>query len=469
MSTGPPRPGRRAAVRRGPRSDLTLAAAVMVVVLAALAVLATRAGPPGGTVSRPVSGAPVTHTLLGCPRGQGDSTLLRLTAAPLPDLGSGGSVRQGEPGTDLRPVRVERGAPVSLTPSRPSRVVDADGDLAAGLAGVRSDRTGTASAQAACVPPSADWWFTGAGASLDHTAELVLVNVDPGPAVVDVRLLGPDGDIDAVGTRGVTIGPGEERRLPLTDVAPTAAELAVGVHATRGRVVAFTSDAFASRAGRPPGLDWLPATVRPSRTLRLDGLPPADRRTLVVGNPSDLEALVTVEVAGAAGSFAPTGVDRLAVAPGTVQTVDLTKAVDTDEPVALRLRSRVPVVATVRSQVPGDTAYAASATPLDGPAAAPAGPASTVVLTAGALGGRAAVTAYDGRGTAVGDTELTLPPLATAAWSPPKRAAYVVVRPAAEAGAVHGAVTSTERGLAVFPLTSLAVRVEEPAVRPALR
>lgn len=469
MNPVPPVPGRRIAVRTGGRLGRSLTAAVLLVVLAVLCLLAVRPADVVGPLARAATGAAVTHTLLGCPGGAGDATALDLTAVALPGLGIEGTVRQAEPRAEPRAVRLDRGTPVSLPHAGSARVVEGDGGLAAGLFAVRTDRSRGATALAPCAAPSADWWFTGAGASLDHTGELVLANLDPGPAVVDVRLLGSDGEVQSVGTRGMTLAPGEERRIPLTDVAPTAEELTVGVHASRGRVVGFVSDAFAERAGRP-GLEWLPAAVGPSRTVRLAGLPSgAERRTLVVANPGDREAVVSVEVAGATGAFAPAGVEQLSVPPASVQTVDLTKALDTDEPVAVRLRSPMPVLATVRSGVPADSAYAATVSPLDGPAAAPAGPGSTVVLTAGPLGGRATVTAYDDRGDTVADKDLTIPPRASGSWRPPRRAAYVLVRPADEPGPVHGAVSYTDRGLATFPLSALSLRVQEPVVQPALR
>ena len=62
--------------------------------------------------------------------------------------------------------------------------VDAEGEAAAGLFGFRTDTSSGAGAVSACVAPRNSWWFTGLGADLDHSSQLVLTNLDPGPAVV---------------------------------------------------------------------------------------------------------------------------------------------------------------------------------------------------------------------------------------------------------------------------------------------
>ena len=75
---------------------------------------------------------------------------------------------------------------------------------------------------------------------------------------------------------------------------------------------------------------------------------------LLVANPSDLEAVVEVRVAGRSGAFAPEGLEPITVAPGTIEQLDLSDVLPKKEAVALRLRSRVPVVASVRVTDGGD-------------------------------------------------------------------------------------------------------------------
>ena len=89
--------------------------------------------------------------------------------------------------------------------------------------------------------------------------------------------------------------------------------------------------------GPPAGCTW-----RGSRAA-------ARGRTLLVANPSTLEAAVDVGVSGASGTFTPTGLAPVTVAPGTIKSVDVSRVVPAGEPSGIRLRSRVPVVASLRS------------------------------------------------------------------------------------------------------------------------
>ena len=230
------RGGRRAAAPRRFRGDRTTVAAGALVLLAALAVVLTR-GPGPADLAGPDAGAVVDHTLLACPddptgrlKSRTDVGLAPVEG-PAGALGAGGSLEIGAGGETTK-TTLRRGETRSVD-SSPAPVLDASGAVAAGLFGFRSDRLGRASAVGGCVAPRADWWFTGAGAGIDHLSDLVMTNVDPGPAVVDIRVLGADGEIETIGTRGVTIAPGDTTRVALADVAPQNDDVVVWVQASR--------------------------------------------------------------------------------------------------------------------------------------------------------------------------------------------------------------------------------------------
>jgi hypothetical protein len=473
---------RRATERAGIRLDASVVAPVVVVLLAAAAVLLTLPpSTPGLTgTGATTAGALVDHTAFACPDqdpGKRVDAAVRLGLVPATagqQPSAGGSVRQGPVSSGGRPVDVARGRLVDV-PGTGGPAVDATGGAAAGLFGFRTDvEKDRTLGVTSCAAPRSQWWFTGAGAGLDHSSSLLLTNLDPGPAVVDIRVLGPDGRVDTVATTGLTIPPRSVKRIDLSSVAPQTDELALSVHAGRGRVVAAVTDAFSARPSEQPGQEWLAGTDLPSRTLRLAGLPAtADSSTLLVANPSDLEAVVDVQVAGRSGSFAPTGLDPITVAPGSVEQVDLGRLLPKKEAVALRLRSRVPVVASVRSTDGADQAYAEPVGPLVGPAVAPLvrGAGASVQLTAGAVATKVGVATYTASGKRVESHTLAVGATATQVWSPKRSADYVVVTPSAEgrAGTVHGAVVYSGSGLASVPLTALPLRVERPTVRPGLR
>lgn len=466
--------GRRVAQPRRFRGDRTAGLALALLLLATVAVVLTRSPTPAD-VAGTSTGAVVDRTVLACP----DDTTPRLSSStevglapvegPSGALGDDGELLVG-PADERTPTPLRRGATESVAGS-PAPVLDASGEVAAGLFGFQANRLGPASAVGACVAPRAEWWFAGGGAGLDHLSELVMTNVDPGPAVVDIRVHGADGEIETIGTRGVTIAPGETTRLALADAAPQNDEVVVHVQASRGRVAAAVSDRFAPKPAGPSGLEWLVAADQPDRHLRLSGLPgQADSRTLLVGNPTDREALVDLQVSGSRGSFVPTGFQTFSVPPGSVRSLDVTDLFAGKEATSLRVASQVPVVATVRSVQGSDASYAGPVVPLEDSAAVPVvdGSRTTIQLSAGARGGAARVTGYSRTGTATGEDEVTIDPAATTTWQPAKGTAYVVVAPVS--GTVFGAATyAGGSGIAATPLVSLPVRLELPGVVPAPR
>ena len=449
--------------------------AVLLVLLAGTAVVLTVAHTVAAPARVPgTTRALVARTDLGCPDGalaSGLDTGVDIGLAPAAGASAGGTVRRGPVGVPGTPTRLARGHLVEV-PTGGGPRVSAIGPAAPGLVGFRSDRSaGKRLALIGCDQPRARWWFTGAGAGLDHTSSLRLANLDPGPAVVDLRVLGPDGAVDEAGSRGIVVAPDSVKRIELADVAPQTDDLSLEVSAQRGRVVAAVGDARRPRAGAAAGSEWLPATDREARTLLLAGLPPrAERRTLLVANPSDLEAVVDVEVSGRSGRFTPSGLRPVTVAPGALGTVDLPRTVPRDEPVALRLRSRQPVLAAVRSEGKGDEAVAGPVRTLTGPASAPlvTGSRATVQLTAGDAEARVRVRSYGTQGRRLDGTTFSVPATATRGWSPEAGAAYVVVSPR-RGDTVSGAVTYAGDGLAAVSLTPLPLREQRPPVRPGLR
>lgn len=480
MST--PTPGRRVAARarRGP--DAATLASGLVVTLAGLLLVTGAVVSPEAERPRTASAVAVDEVAVACARSLEPGTTRAFTlAAPLPEADEPtGTLAAGPVGghapaspAAARGVLQELDVPGTDQPQDTGSafgVVAAEGAaFGRGTVQVDRGRPDTLAAQD-CGSPRARWWFTGAGAGLDHTSVLVLANLDPGPAVVDVLVHDDAGPVDSVGTRGLTVPAGQVLTLDLRDVAPQADELGVHVEASRGRVVAALADRFADGPGTEPGREWLPAQAEASRVVRLGPLPRrADRRTLVVANPADREALVEVGISTAGGTFAPTGLTQLRVPAGSVVTADLGAAVGR-ETVAVLLRSPVPVTATVRSTLGSDVSYAGAAPQLSGPAVAvlPDGLSGTLQLTAAEQGGTARVTAYSAGGKELAAAELQVDPAATLTWAPPARAGYLLVSPGE--GRLFGGVTlAGEAGLSQVVLHPLPTTRRRPAVLPVVR
>ncbi len=465
MSSSTPRNRRRAAARRRFRPTPSAVAALVLPLLAAAAVVAAGVRPAPPSTPPSAHGQPVTDVLTACPQGSARARILA-GSIPASTFGSSGRLRVRPVAGAVQAQPVTRGRLISLAAERNGTVLETTGAGAPGSFGVLLDPDhGTLSALR-CTPPRATWWFTGAGATLDHTSELVIANVDAGPAVVDVRVLGRNGPVDSVGTRGITVPPHSVHTVSLTDIAPQGEDLAVEVHASRGRVAAAVSDSYAAAAGATAGRDWLPDQQRPSRVLRVAATPGNNsKQTLLLANPSPLTALVGVRLQGRTGAFAPTEHAQVEIPPGSTRAVDLTKAAGRGT-AALLLHSRVPVLASVRSMSGGDTLHAGAVPTLEDPAAVAwtSGDHGRLLLTGGQLPSSATVAAYDQRGKQLDTTELRLTPRSTVTWKPPAGAVYLTVSP--EEGQVHGAVLVSGRGVAELPLVGLPMREARPVVRP---
>lgn len=474
MSDHPHRRGSRRAPKAARRSlpsppRGTAVSALATVVAAALLVLLSPSEP--GVRSAPptvATGSVVRDTTLGCPGlpevPEGLRTSYGTGLAPVEDLVPSDEGRVTTTPGDV--LSLPRGA-TSVAGGETSQglIVRGEGAAAPGLFAWRAD-TGPALAVSDCPSPRASWWFVGAGAALAHQSTLVLANLDTGPATVDLRILSPSGEVDLseTGGLGISVAAGGRVSLPLADLVPENDELSLWVHATRGRVVAALSDRYAPNPTDAGGLAWTPAQTVPARVVRLAGVPlRAKSRTLLVANPSPLEAVVTIEVAGRSGRFVPADVDALSIAPGGVQAVDLS-AVLRGQPYAVRLRAERPIVAAMRSVLRGgDVTYSGVALPLTGPAAFPAIGKTMVQVTAGRATARAELTAYSESGQVVGQTRLAMAQHAIGTWKVPAKAAYVVAVPVQ--GRVFGAVLYDAS--AAVPLRDLPISLRIPWVRPA--
>ncbi len=173
------------------RAPAVLAVLAPLVALALVLTVPKTAAPPDGTgaPTRSVT-EPVARSTVACPPAPpvGRATRVAVVAGAVP--GAVAAV----------PARTGRGTVLTRT-----------GGEARGTFAARVDRGGDTLAVLACRQPAAQWWFAGAGGDLDHSSVLHLVNVDSGPAVVDVRLHGATGSVDLAGTRGLTLAPRDVR------------------------------------------------------------------------------------------------------------------------------------------------------------------------------------------------------------------------------------------------------------------
>ncbi|MFC7403071.1 DUF5719 family protein [Citricoccus sp. GCM10030269] len=249
------------------------------------------------------------------------STLRQLTADP-----NGGSGADVEELTDSLPQDVQQGEPAAAgedgVPVREafSETIDAPGgdDGQASVVAVEpiggqaapADTVSVYSAAdgdlagldvSSCVTPAHEQWLSGINTSVGSTAVLVLSNPSASASTVDLSLYGAEGPVDAAGTSGIVLAPGQTQSFVLGGMAPDEDHLAVRVSA-QGGAVGATVQQHRLFGITPGGVEIIQPTSAPSRTAVMPGL--------VVPTPEGTEKIVSqdgYEEAGPAVSIAAPG------------------------------------------------------------------------------------------------------------------------------------------------------------------
>ncbi|MEO5653161.1 MAG: DUF5719 family protein [Marmoricola sp.] len=403
-------------------------ALLAVLVTAAALVLAGRAGVPAKVA--PGVGAPqqVGRTLV-CPGGLPGSTVQSGGSAL--DAGRGGRVEV---------------APLDPSGKTASEVVvppaEAEGVFANQVA-----RSGRWLALATCPEARAEWWFVGVGGSQAHSTTLLIANPRDGDAVIDVDVYGPKGLVETPGLRGLFVPAGTTKTFDLAEVAPAVGDLAVHVTTARGLVAVVAADSYARDLVGTPVREWVAPQPPAARSLLLTGLPrKPSQAILLVANAGEVEALAKIEVLGAEGTFDPPRDDTVRVPPGSVLAVPVTAIFD-GQPLALRISSAQRIVATVRSIVAGDEAYAGAAGAVaDGSAlGVPEGVEAELRVSATGAAGVVEVLSFDRTGKRLETKRVSVKQAATAGYSLPGGTRHIVLRSATQ-GLVAGVVVTVDRG-----------------------
>lgn len=428
---------------------LGLVAAVLIAGLGAATVSAPE--PTGAHVPQPV---PVTSASAVCPGVPADSTLA--TGGAGSATVTGGLL--GEPAVPL-----VLGAVDLPEPGDVPYVVSAQGAGAAGLVVTQATRTTTGTARGlavlACPAPGTSSWFVGGATTVGAMTELLLVNVEDAPALVDVRVWTVGGPADPRPGRGLVVPPNSRLVVPLDRLAPDRDGLALHVATTRGRTAA--SVRTSRRDGRTPlGTDWLPPTAPPAREAVVPGLPAGPgSRSVLIANPGEVGAAVQVELTTDDGQLAVLPVE---VPAGASVAVDVSEQLR-GTPAAARIVSDGPavlagavVVDEQRAPV-RERSYAAAVPALD---------AATLLLPAGVPGVQLLLSALVTDAVVeVAGERVEVPGATTVAV--PVEAATAEVR--VLSGEVHAGWWARERGRAGLFTGGLPLRAPtRTALRPVV-
>ena len=325
---------------------LALACAAAVVGAAAAVGTATRSADPIEAPARSADVVSAPTATLSCPESPGSkqTETSLLAVAPVgaddEDGGAGAVSVLAKDATSELGALTTRGVPalLDLTPAdRPSAMVTASAGLAPGLSASQWSRAqkkaGSGLAVSGCGTPSDDWWFAGVSTSVGAVSRLVLSNPTPAVAEVDLTFYGPDGVVDAVGERDIAIASFGRQSLDLARFAPGVDALAVNVAAQSGRVVAAVRTDLVDGT-TPAGTEWIPPSTPPADDIVINAGFAGDEteQQLQLANPSDRQALVSVQVIDKDGPFAPTQLQDVSIDPGQVITKKLTSVTETPRP-----------------------------------------------------------------------------------------------------------------------------------------
>lgn len=444
-----------------------------LVAVAAAAMVTTTVLPPTPVPESTAQPVPIYLTAV-CPSFESATASVRvavtgqsgaLTTAPL----SNPDERSDEPGGVS--VLTDRTEPVLVT-----------AELSSGMGAVSLTRSTSGPdrglSAAGCESAATMKWFSGVLLTEDAQADLVLANADTVDAAVDVTIFGPQGRINAPGSRGIVVEAHSARSVPLSVMAAVDGPVTLLVESSAGRVAATLRQRL-WQGTTPLGADWIPPTAAPGTELVLPGIVAGEGvRELVITNPGERSTSVAVELLGEAGPALVPGTENLEVPAGATRSVDLGPGL-AGQAGGLRLTAEQPVVAGVRQSSSvdpkkQDPAWSAALPEFDsdGVWPVPAGAKASVTLllsNPGDADSEVAVTLGNELGGEGATSSQPVPAHSTVSVPVPS-AETPWVRVQATGTPVRGALQITERlggvdGLALVPLlTPRSGSVEIPAV-----
>ena len=271
------------------------------------------------------------------------------TGAPLPPaqlslLGSGKAVAALDPdsevplaGTRLAGVLANKQVKdVTAFEAEPSGEQPATANAVMGYTATDGDLAGLAAAN--CQTPSNDMWLVGARTTVGATAVLRLNNPSATAATVDLEIYGSDGRVEAGGSRGIVVAPGETRSIILAGLASGQESAAIRVRSSGGPVSAFIEQSIL-RGLTAGGVEIIEPTAAPAPRQVITGValqsPETTRKlmeqdsyesvqpVLNVAVPGTSDASVHLRVFGEKGEVQLPGGGVFSVPAGTVGKIPL--------------------------------------------------------------------------------------------------------------------------------------------------
>lgn len=297
-----------------------------------------------------------------------------------------------------------------------------------------------------CAAPTTTATFLGAPTQVGDSSALILRNTTARPATASVQAWSEDGPVAMKGRSRVVVPAGEEKRVLLESIAPGRSALGVQVDVVGAPLVMDLQTT--SRDGlAPAGVDIQSPLEQAGEELVVPGVRVTTvQPELVLLNTSGTPATASAAFRGAKGEVAASAIDDIALPPGEVVSLPVKGLPAGDH--ALRVSADQPVLAVVRSRVPGKPLPGATVgTPSD-QVLATAAPAlssgSVLALPTPSAAGRLALSTTE-------DTEVTVVPIRKdGSARPPKKLSLTADRLSISGAAQLGLDKDTV-GLSIVP------------------
>ncbi|MFJ2661432.1 DUF5719 family protein [Arthrobacter koreensis] len=364
---------------------------------------------------------------------------------------------------------------VTAFEAEPSGDQPATANAVMGYTATDGDLAGLAAAN--CQTPSNDMWLLGARTTVGATAVLKLNNPSATAATVDLEIIGSEGRVEAGGSRGIVVAPGQTRSIVLAGLASGQESAAVRVRSSGGPVSAFIEQSIL-RGLTAGGVEIIEPTAAPAPRQVVTGValqsPQATRElmeqegydsvqpVLNVAVPGTTDASVHLRVFGERGEVEIPGGGVFSVPAGTVGKIPLSEL--PAGTYSLDLSSDVAVAASAvfsrgtKPEEPVELAIAPADTRLGSEHLAVAAPggSSTLVLTAPDGDAEVRVRAVGADGTLQEEKVIQVPGGRTLSLKPGDLGSgeLAAVLVSALGDAVYGAqiVTGEGPGISVLPL-----------------
>lgn len=196
---------------------------------------------------------------------------------------------------------------------------------------------------ARCIPSdAASWSVLGLRTDGGNESLLRIANPYAADATFAVTLITPEGPLEPIALRNVSVSAGDRIAVRVNDHAPEQSDVAAIVTVGAGRVAVEGLQRAVAGVGGVEGVSVVPALTAPSTTWTLPWLPlgPDIDGSVWVHNPEPRPVVVQFTLHSPQGTAVPEGSDSVEVGPGALVRIDTADlAIDGRRVLGMTLRS----------------------------------------------------------------------------------------------------------------------------------